>query len=183
MTIDRLLHIYDASEYGIRATAWARRHADLMSVVTVYPVAVDDGWRGLRKALDDLVSDGQTFARALFETHGNAGAIYFDGERVDAGLLNRQFVNRGYEKLFPYLWSRIYFNGCDIADRGAGWDFLDAAGRIFLRLGGGVTFAQTDPGRLLFPWSTLTGHVIHFAADTCYSSFGPGGRLISHSTK
>jgi hypothetical protein len=145
----------------------------------VYPVPIDDGVAGLQRALDSLVSEGKTFARCLFETHGNVGRIAFNGQRLDANGLNAWFANRGYEKIFPYLWTRIYFNGCNISDNNGGWDFLDAAGRIFLRLGGGTTFAQTGAGRIP-PWGLLTGHIYHFGADTCYSFWLPGGQFNGH---
>jgi hypothetical protein len=177
--LNQLLHIYDASDLSIRYTAWARRHEDLLASFMVYPVPIDNGVAGLQRALDELVSDRKTFARCLFETHGNAGRIYFNGEKLDATALSARFANRGYEKIFPYPFSRIYFNGCDISDDNGGWDFLDAAGRIFLRLGGGTTFAQTGLGRIP-PWGLFTGHIYHFGANTCYSLWLPGGRFISH---
>ena len=90
------------------------------------------------------------------------------------------FANRAYEKIFPYFHSRIYFNGCNVADDPSGWDFLDTAGSIFLKMFGGVTFAQTKPGYVLPAWSSLTGHVAHLFADTCYSVILPGGRVSGH---
>jgi hypothetical protein len=99
-------------------------------------------------------------------------------EGVNAGLLDKFYSNQGYEKLFD-MYAKIYFNGCDIADNGGGWDFLDAAGRVFLKTGGGVTLAQTKLGHLLIP----SGHIAHFFADTAYSVFLPGGVSIGHYTK
>jgi hypothetical protein len=108
------------------------------------------------------------------------GDIYFDDEAVDSGNLKSFFANRAYEKIFPYFHSRIYFNGCNVADDPSGWDFLDTAGSIFLKMFGGVTFAQTKPGYVLPAWSSLTGHVAHLFADTCYSVILPGGRVSGH---
>src|SRR5215468_11888931 len=101
--LNQLLHIYDASYFSIRNTAWARRHEDLLASFMVYPVPIDDGVTGLQRALDEIVSDGKTFTRCLFETHGNVGSIYFKGERLDASVLNAKFVNKGYERIFQYL--------------------------------------------------------------------------------
>jgi hypothetical protein len=149
----------------------------------VYPVAIEGGRDALPTALDKLVSEGLTFQRCLVETHGNVGAIFFNNQSVDVGNLVQLCGNRGYENIFPNLMSnKIYFNGCDIADDGRGWDFLDMVGRVFLRRGGGIVMAQSGPGRLLLPWTMLTGHVIHFGADTCYSTILPGGNVAGHKT-
>jgi hypothetical protein len=65
--LNRLLHIYDAESYSIRATAWARRNASIVVPLMVYPVPVEGGRWGLRTALDKLVKEGLTFQRCLVE--------------------------------------------------------------------------------------------------------------------
>ncbi|HEY3621145.1 MAG TPA: hypothetical protein VGL12_01890 [Roseiarcus sp.] len=181
--LNRLLHIYDAESYSIRATAWARRNASIVAPLMVYPVPVEGGRWGLRTALDKLVKEGLTFQRCLVETHGNVGAIFFDDERVDESNLVQLYGNRGYENIFSHVMAnKIYFNGCYIADDGGGWQFLDTVGRVFLRRAGGVVMAQTGAGRHLLGWTTLTGHIIHFGADTCYSTILPGGMAAGHTT-
>jgi hypothetical protein len=177
--LNQLLHIYDAESISIRATAWARRNSGIGHLLT-YPVPVVGGIRGLQGALDKLVADGETFQRALFETHGGVGHISFDGERIDADVLRSMYRGRGYEKIFPWALSKIYFNGCAIADGNDGWSFLDTAGSVFLRMAGGVTLAQTGPGRIVLPWAVMTGHVVHFSADTCYSFILAGGAVAGH---
>jgi hypothetical protein len=172
----RLLHIYDADDSSIVATAWIRRHQSILD--NIFPVPINGGEYALRIALNKLVADGETFSHALFETHGDSGSIQFNGEDVTADTLMTSYVFKNYEKIFPYFNARIYFNGCDVADDPNGWKFLDAAGSIFLRIGGGTTFAQTGLGRPII----FTGHVVHFGSTTCYSSFLPGGKLIGHST-
>jgi hypothetical protein len=174
-----LLHIYDASDRSIRLTAWIRRNSSMFA--SVYPVPVDDGLPGLRRALDKLVSARKTFQHCVFETHGHVGGISFRHEGLEASNIVAWLGSRGYERLFP-LWSRIYFNGCNIADDDGGWDFLDAAGKIFLHLGGGETFAQTGRGTLL-PWDYLNGHIHHFWSDTCYSRWFAGGVFLDHRRK
>ena len=128
-----LLHIYDATDRSIRLTSWLRRNS---WGANVYPVPIEGGLEGLRVALRDLVSAGKTFDRCLFETHGSEGQISFGHEALAMSNIDSWLANQGYDRLFPHR-SRIYFNGCNIADNDKGWDFLDAAGRIFLRIGGG----------------------------------------------
>jgi hypothetical protein len=182
--LNRLLHIYDAESYSIRATAWSRRNENILATVMVYPVPIEGGRGGLRPALDKVLKEGATFQRCLVETHGNVGRIAFDDEKVDAIDVAQLLGNRGYENIFPNpMVNKIYFNGCYIADNGGGWEFLDAVGRVFLRKSGGVVMAQTGAGRVLPGWSLLTGHVTHIGADTCYSYILPGGVVGSHKTE
>ena len=170
-----LLHIYDAADRGTRLTAWIRRNSWRSNV---YPLPIEDGLAGLMRALDKLAAERKTFQHCLIETHGNAGVIFFKGEFLDGQRLTIFFGGRGYESIFPH-WSRIYFNGCNIADDDKGWDLLDAAGQMFLRIGGGETFASTRFGSL-YPWDYLNGHIYHIASDTCYSRWFPGGVFRDH---
>jgi hypothetical protein len=63
-----------------------------------------------------------------------------------------------YRKLFP-LWTRLYFNGCNVAEGGdsLGWGFLETAGSIFLAGGGGQVFGHTSPGYAFPGWVPLVG--------------------------
>jgi len=170
-----LLHIYDATDRTTRLTSWLRRNS---FGANVYPLPIEDGLAGLMRALDKLAAERRTFQHCLFETHGNVGMIFFKGEFLDGQRLTVFFGGRGYEAIFPRR-SRIYFNGCNIADDDKGWDLLDAAGQMFLRLGGGETFAQTRLGTL-YPWNYLNGHIYHLASHTCYSRWYPGGVFRDH---
>lgn len=173
----RLLHIYDADDFSIDLTASIRRNNPFRSMLdVVYAVPIHDGKLGLRNALDELVSNGQEFGSALFETHGSTGAIYFGGQAVTGHDFRGYFAGRGYERIFSYLWARIYFNGCNVADAPNGWEFLDGAGSLFLKRGGGTAFAQTKVGRPIF----FTGHVHHFGSSTSYSLWAPGGVFAGH---
>ena len=177
-----LLHIYDSTDFSVDWTASVRNFSipGLGPGKNIHQVPVSDGISGLRRALDQLVRDGRSYSRALFETHGNSGSITFNGERIDGETWRNYYSGRRYESIFS-LWgpSRIYFNGCNIADDPLGWDFLDAAGSVFLKRGGGVVFAQTDVGRVNF----FTGHVIHFNDSTKYSVWLPGGVFLGHNVK
>src|SRR4051812_39950738 len=99
-----LLHIYDASARFLRVTAWLRRNSSMFA--SVYPVPVEDGLIGLRRALDKLVSERKTFQRCLFDTHGNVGRIEFGNDILDASNMDGWLSGRGYQALFP-MESRI----------------------------------------------------------------------------
>ena len=172
----RLLHIYDASSFSIAWTASTRRNT-LWSRPNIYPVPINGGSYDLLIALDKLLKGRQEFSRALFETHGSSGAIFFGSDRITGATWKSFFNGRGYEKIFPYYHSRIYFNGCNVADDPHGWNFLDGAGSVFLKMAGGVAFAQTEVGRPI----VITGHVVHFGGKTAYSTWAPGGTFLGHS--
>jgi hypothetical protein len=169
----RILHIYDSSDFMIDLTASIRR---LTGSASIYKIAVE-GRFDLVDALDKLVSDGETFSRCIFETHGSPGAIYFGQDLIDGDVF-RGWTNRGYNKVFN-LWSHIYFNGCNIADNETGWDFLDGAGKLFLTHGGGQASAQSEVGRPIL----FTGHVVHFGAKVCRSVWAPGGVFLGHTVE
>lgn len=186
-----LLHIYDADDWLIRRLSW-RPNTDVT-------VAVTGGPEGLIKALDKLVADGKTFDSAVFDTHGNAGLIAFDDRRIFADWsyekgkqkISAQFRGRGYERLFPTT-TRIYFSGCNVSEGGSGWQFLETAGSIFLRLTGGVVFAHDSKGYPLLPYALplffgiagwvgfakTQGHVLHPTGATRYAVIAPGGRAV-----
>ncbi len=167
-----LLHIYDAEDMMIRAGALVRWGWNM----DIHRVPIYGGQEALKVALDELVADGKEYTHALFETHGNSGVIFFNGQALNAEKLRTTYTGMGYEKIFPFWNTRIYFNGCNVADDPNGWEFLDAAGRIFLQKGGGVTFAATELGRMIL----LTGHIYHIGSRTSYSVFLPGGHLWGH---
>jgi len=98
---------------------------------------------------------------------------------IDGDTWRNYLADRGYERIFSYWHCRIYFNGCNIADNPKCWDFLDAAGSVFLKRGGGIVFAQTKVGRTMM----LTGHVIHFDAETKRSVWSPGGLFLGHNVE
>jgi len=132
-----LLNIYDGDDVWLARAADEARDAE-------YAIAVKGGTGGFVRALDDLVKQGKTFDRAVISTHGGEGRILFSGERIFAADW-KKLAGRGYERIFP-LGARIYFPGCNIAVGEAGWDFLAEAGKLFLRLGGGLVFAHDTKG-------------------------------------
>jgi hypothetical protein len=134
-----LLFLYDG-DMDWAARSIGRPDADLA-------IAVKGGVIGLKNLFDRFLSEGRTFKRVMFETEGGAGAIFFGEEKgnsqIDSSVLSKTFV--GYQALFPNP-ARMYFSGCNVADKEEGWRFLETAGRVFFRRGGGVTFGWTSKG-------------------------------------
>lgn len=173
-----LLNIYDAENWLTRGTARARSIPDGWGAARqIHSVGIEGGIQGLVPALDRLVSQGLTFNRCVFTTHGNAGMIFFSGEALNSERLGR-LVGRGYEKIFP-TFSNIYFSGCNVAEDDAGWAFLRKAGEVFLRVSGGYVFAYDSlgfgfghpiaagplgfgflKGKVVHPWGEVRGYVI-----------------------
>ncbi len=178
-----LVQIYDADDGLMRWTGKNRGDAE--------PVGVTGGVGGLKRVLDRLVLEKRVFGRAIFHTHGNKGFVAFgnrsDNKHVTAKVLTSEFAGRQYERLFTYN-ARIYFNGCTVAGGDEGWDFLEAAGSIFLGGLGGTTFGHTSKGYpvtydvLTFLSGVATGRVLwevrghspHFSGNTRYVYTAPG---------
>ncbi len=167
-----LLHIYDDDDARIRGTARSRTASGLR-----YTVAVKNDGSNLLSSLDDLVSLGMKFDRILFETHGSPGRLYFGGAYIDSGWVISAMSARGYERICP-TYSRVYFNGCNVAQGPGGWAFLAAIGRIFLLTAGGAVFGHTSLGLEIPVYSFLTGHVVHFTGDTRTVYMDRGGRVL-----
>jgi len=84
----------------------------------------------------------------------------------------------GYERLFPFPHTEIYFAGCNVAGGEYGWRFLEAAARTFCRLRGGWAVGWTSSGLGVpswFPW--IGGHVEHITGDTRAVSVTDDGYL------
>src|SRR5438876_10462370 len=74
--------------------------------------------------LDDLVRRGAGFERALFQTHGNPGGIWLGNDFVNDHELTTSFSGGRYCSLLPRSNTRIYFDGCNIAEDPDGCAFL-----------------------------------------------------------
>ena len=74
---DRLmkLYIYDKDSDIDRAQADGR-FEDNINLLTY---GVQGGYAGLLETMDEILSRGFVFDRALFQTHGGPGGIYFKG--------------------------------------------------------------------------------------------------------
>jgi len=132
----------------------------------------------LLAALDRLVASHATFDRVLFQTHGASGVIKFGDHHVYDITLTGRFAGRRYHTLFPW-YTRIYFDGCNVAVGSEGDKFLTAAGNVFLRISGGETFGWTSYGYGYSGWVPfIGGHTIHFTGEVKKFHFSPGGILI-----
>jgi hypothetical protein len=158
-----LLHIYDSSDWTIRLTA-GERDADRK-------LPIDDG-NNFYSALDGLVREGKKYDRILFETHGSPGCIGFGKVGIDADYLG-SLATRSYT-IFVAQNARVYFNGCNVAEGKAGWEFLEAAAKVFLTPGGGQVFGQTAVGF----GNPFNGHVVHLWGDTKTLYVDNTGRIV-----
>jgi hypothetical protein len=156
-----LLHIYDDDDW--RMSIMTKR-SDAQAVVPVTGGALK-----FVDHLDGIVKSGWRFDRVLFETHGGPGVIEFGGEGIDARWM-RSLNGRGYETIFQ-AGTKLYFNGCNVAEGDDGWDFLRAAAEVFLIGRGGIAFGHTSAGFA----NPLDGHVVHPWGDTRYVAMAPGG--------
>jgi hypothetical protein len=147
-------------------------------------VAVHGGVAGFVKAMNDLVTDGTPYDRVVIETHGGPGVIKFNDESVYDITLREKFT-ANYRRLFP-LYTRMYFNGCNVAEGGdaLGWGFLEMAGKIFLAGGGGRVFGHTSAGYAFPGWVPLVGsHTVHFSGETRYVDIAPGGAVTRRGSR
>jgi hypothetical protein len=153
-----LLHIYDTSD-------WVGRRQHETSHGDVYSVAVSSGVHELMEKPNDLIQDGQFFRRAVFTTHGGPGSISLNHQKINAEILYKMFNQMRYDRIFPFKSTRMYFDGCNVADGDDGWKFLEAAARTFLRAGGNV-YGWTSVGLgmpSVIPF--IGGHTEHLWGD------------------
>jgi hypothetical protein len=155
------LYIYDQSSEIDRKQA-AGRFKDDDDVLTI---GVSLGVKNLMKVFDQLLGSNQTFNRVVIQTHGGPGKIYFGNEFVDSNVWKGSFYGLNYDKLFP-KFTRMYFDGCNVAAGGAGTNFLIAAGYVFLGSGGGDAFGWKNIGLGLPGWLPgIGGHTVHFGGS------------------
>jgi hypothetical protein len=179
-----LLFVYDAEESG---NAIARADADVK-------IGVTGGVAGFAREMDKLLAQGATFKRAIFDTHGDIGGILFGGKEkysyversLDSYTLPAISTGKDYDRLFPRRAS-IYFNGCNVAEGLTGLEFLETAGKIFLRRMGGQVFGHSTPGYEIPDWVLILagplalhrfgGHVYHPSGGERYVYVLPGGAI------
>ncbi len=149
------LHVYDTSD-------WVGRRQYEGGSDDTYSIGISDGVAQFKSELDKLLASGKIFQKCVFTTHGNKGAIFFNHQQITAYELYKNFNAPHYEKLFPFRDVKLYFDGCNVAEGDDGWKFLEAAGRTFLRKGGGHVMGWTSAGIGLpsvIPW--IGGHTEH----------------------
>lgn len=157
-----LLHIYDSSDRMIVQTVNSRGGANRLAIPNA---------NNFLPAMDALLATGATYDRILFETHGSPGRILFNKVYIDAawwlsipGRFNRLTTPN----------SRIYFNGCNVAEGANGWSFLEAAAGVFMQTGGGQIFGQTSMGF----GNPFNGHVVHLWGSTRTLFIDATGRIV-----
>ena len=146
-----LLYIYDSSSWLFRQTA-KRRVAEKKM-----PIADKSD---LRYELDQLKNAGKYFDRILFDTHGSPGEISFDGKSIDRYYWDAMPPGRYNSLTAPS--TKIYFNGCNVAEGRAGVEFLKAVVRVFMTTGDGEVSGQTSIGLL----NLDKGQMVHYWGDT-----------------
>jgi len=159
-----LLHIYDDDDWRMSLMT-KRKDAEKV-------IAVKGGALKMVEHLDGVVASKKRYDRVLFETHGAPGWIGMGKHGIDARWM-RSLGNRHYDS-FCDPGTRLYFNGCNVAEGDAGWDFLRGAAEVFLIGRGGVCFGHTSTGFA----DPLTGHVVHPWGDTRHVVMMPGGDAI-----
>lgn len=166
------LYIYDASSPEDRDQASLRFGED----DNVWVLGVSSKGQ-LIAELNRLIVEPAYFSRVLVQTHGSAGCIKFNGGSIYDTTLRSDFARYGFHRLFPF-YTRIYFDGCNVAEGSLGDDFLDTVGSIFLRAGGGEVFGWTSPGygmtsAFILPF--LAGRTIHVSGELKKVHFRAGG--------
>jgi hypothetical protein len=166
------LYIYDASSPEDRDQARVRFGDGDVRALAVASRAE------LTTELDRLVAEKAYFSRVLVQTHGAPGRIDFNGLSIYDTTLKTHFAGRGYERLFP-LYTRIYFDGCNVAEGSSGDGFLQTVGEIFLRRGGGEVFGWTSLGYgITHRIPIIGGHTVHVTGHVKKMHFRLGGVRI-----
>jgi hypothetical protein len=169
------LYIYDTSSSIDRRQA-AGRFSGSSKVTTIGAGSVAE----LHTKLGECLAQQLSFNRVLFQTHGNSGMIFFNHVAITADTLRSAFG--GYRQLFPGR-TKMYFDGCNVADGAAGWTFLAAAGEVFLKNGGGITMGYTSLGSGLPGWvPVIGGHTLHLWGDLRFIDFTAGAVEASRFT-
>ena len=168
------LYVYDKSSDIDRDQADGRFDDEMF----LFTLPIEKGWTQLIDELGNLVTKGWTFDRALFQTHGYPGGIMFGKDPVGVLTVRKYFP--AFAPLFPYP-SKIYFDGCNVAEGGDGTDFLIDVGATLLTKSGGVTIGWTTLGHGVPGWVPfIGGHSLHFGdldGDGTLKAimFNPGG--------
>lgn len=145
-----LLHIYDANDSLVVQTALQRGAANQLPILDADNLATE---------LDKLLAGGSLFKRILFETHGAPGRISFGGKIITSCYW--QAIKGRWNNLVTTN-SRIYFNGCNVAETEAGWTFLESVAGVFMTSGGGKVFGQDSLGF----GNPFNGHTVHLWGST-----------------
>ena len=167
------LHIIDNNDASIRETSAARSDSGRVILCSQSVAEVT-------AALDRFVAENRRFDRILFETHGGPGRILFGSESLTGEWMRSNWGGRNYGQL-SLGWTRIYFNGCNVAAEERGWQFLEATANLFLNRG--EVFGHTSIGMVLPIYSWLTGHVVHATGDLRKVTKAAGGPSLTRTER
>ena len=132
----------------------------------------------LRDRMVSLLSQGKRFNSIVFTTHGAPGLIKLDDDIVDARTIQNVFANHGLERLL-LPGSRVYFAGCNVADKEAGWNFLETAARVFFKGSGGTAFGWTSYGFSAERTLGLIKNIVHVWGRTRFVMMSPDGVTLT----
>jgi hypothetical protein len=164
------LYIYDGSTEEDRSQAAGRFSSS--DYVRSFGV---DSKSALLFVLERLAMEKTYFSRLLVQTHGGPGHISINGRSIWDNTIKSDFSGKNLDALFP-LYTRIYFDGCNVAEGSSGIAFLEAVGSVFLRRGGGEVFGWTSYGYGMAGWIPfIGGHTVHFSGQLRRLHFRPGG--------
>jgi hypothetical protein len=169
VAIDRL-SVYDYDDSSCRSFGENRD--------ALRKLAITGGIAGLKSSWDSFVkSPGGPYSRVVFDTHGNKGMIHFNNEALSWGEVGSTFGKYNYGHIFPFF-TRVYFDGCNVAEGDFGWLFLQEIAKTFCRTGGGVVFGWTSKGYTLNFWGHTAPHKwVHPLGAVRYVVAKPGGRI------
>ena len=159
------LYIYDKTDWQDRMQAAGRFSGD----DDVMTIPIESGLSELKKQFQILAHNGQVFFdRVVMQTHGSPGRVWFGNDGINYKTWESDFT--GFDSIFPNF-TRLYFDGCNVAEGGDGTEFLRAAGYVFLKRGGGDVFGWTTLGM------AVPGHIPIFGGHTLHWSnpFSGGG--------
>jgi hypothetical protein len=111
----------------------------------------------------------------------SAGSIKFNGRSIWDTTIRDDFDPRGFHTMVP-MYTRFYFDGCNVGEGTLGDGFIEKIGTSFLKLGGGEAFGWTSPGYGMSGWIPfIGGHTVHFSGDVKRMYFAPGGTKILYT--
>ena len=129
---ETFIHIYADVKGDWRPSSMrdATDHADGPGHSTMNAESI----RHLVDVFTHLKKRGTKVDRLDFHTHGAPGHLAIGADFLGFQELSDNFKNRGFEKIFKKN-ARVFFHGCNVADRADGEMFLAVFGAIFLREG------------------------------------------------
>jgi hypothetical protein len=171
----RMVHIWADVEDDWRPSSARAAHKHRKSGDTSIGVG---SLSSLKRVFDRLKNTHVPLHRMDFHTHGGPGGLAIGSEWLGIDTV-REFHGHKFETVFASN-ARIFFHGCNVAERAVGELFLALCGVIFLNKGGGRVGASSTAG---YMDPIITGKVFHSPGSAVYANIKPGGwvELQNHS--